>query len=145
MGSLSRVKMSTLIQIAGGTFVVGSTCVYLARKFVQWKVRALPHYREAFQIISHHDKALKALGPPIKVGDVDLTDRQRNYIDEFTSELRIPISGQVDGGFLDVFAVRNSRDAEFEMCRIDLELEVAETRVVIYDDQRWNSEPAANS
>ena len=35
----------------------GSTGVYLAQKRVQWKVRALPHYKESLVIVRDHPKA----------------------------------------------------------------------------------------
>lgn len=45
---LGRVKTSTLLQIAGGTLIIGSTFIYFAHKNVQRRVRALPHYRYIF-------------------------------------------------------------------------------------------------
>lgn len=45
--------------------------------------------RKAMQIVAEHEQARNALGPPIVVGNVDLADRRRNYVSEFTSEVRV--------------------------------------------------------
>ncbi|KHN86376.1 Cytochrome c oxidase assembly protein 1 -like protein [Toxocara canis] len=139
-GVLGRVKTSTLLQIAGGTLIVGSTCIYLAHKSVQRRVRALPHYRKALQIVAEHEQARNALGPPVVVGNVDLADRRRNYISDFTSELRIPVAGDEDSGFMEVRATRVSSDCDFEMAQIELELEKRNCRVIIYDNGKWTSQ-----
>uniref|UniRef100_A0A915BFK4 Uncharacterized protein n=1 Tax=Parascaris univalens TaxID=6257 RepID=A0A915BFK4_PARUN len=136
---LGRVKTSTLLQIAGGTLIIGSTFLYFAHKNVQRKVRALPHYRKAMQIVAEHEQARNALGPPIAVGNVDLADRRKNYVSDFISELRIPISGTVDGGFMEVRATRPSNEHPFETAQVELELENSNCRVVIYDNGEWRS------
>ena len=87
MGVLKRVQTSTLLQIATGTFLVGSVSLYLAQKRVQYRVRSLEHYQEAFKIISKHEEASELLGPPIQVGTVDLADRRRNYVGETDSRV----------------------------------------------------------
>ncbi|RCN25007.1 putative GTP cyclohydrolase I feedback regulatory protein, partial [Ancylostoma caninum] len=51
------VQTSTLVKIAAGTFLVGSTGLYLAQKSVQRRVRSLPHYSESLQIVAEHDQA----------------------------------------------------------------------------------------
>lgn len=43
--------------------------------------------REAFRVLSKHKKAMEFLGLPLTVGEVDLVDRKRNYIDERKSEV----------------------------------------------------------
>lgn len=77
-----RIKVTTarLLQIAGGIFVTGSFGLYLAQNAVQSKVRKFPHYSEAFEIISQHEKLMDTLGTPIRVGKVDLADRTSNYV-----------------------------------------------------------------
>ncbi|VDK44198.1 unnamed protein product [Anisakis simplex] len=150
-GVLSRINTSTLLQIAGGTLLVGSTCIYLAQKSVQRRVRALPHYRQvlikriihsntskALEIVAEHEQAKSVLGPPIVIGSVDLADRRRNYVGDLISELRIPVCGQVDSGFMDVRAIRSSTKDDFETAQVELELESnRQCRVVIYDNGLW--------
>uniref|UniRef100_A0A8R1DXN8 nicotinamidase n=1 Tax=Caenorhabditis japonica TaxID=281687 RepID=A0A8R1DXN8_CAEJA len=53
------VQTASLVKVAAGVFVMGSTGLYLAQKSVQWKVRALPHYNEGLKIVLEHPKALK--------------------------------------------------------------------------------------
>ncbi|KAK0398419.1 hypothetical protein QR680_002585 [Steinernema hermaphroditum] len=119
---LGRIRTSTLVQIAAGGFLIGSTAIYLAQKRVQHRVRSLPHYSEALKIVAHHEKARDSLGPPIVVGNVDLSDRHHNYIDKTKSMLRLPVSGEIDSGFLNVYAERKSTEDEFQTIYVDLEL-----------------------
>ncbi|VDO71294.1 unnamed protein product [Heligmosomoides polygyrus] len=51
------VQTATLVKLAAGGFLVGSTALYLAQKSVQRKVRRLPHYVESLEIVAHHDRA----------------------------------------------------------------------------------------
>uniref|UniRef100_A0A183V9S5 Tudor domain-containing protein n=1 Tax=Toxocara canis TaxID=6265 RepID=A0A183V9S5_TOXCA len=98
------------------------------------------------QIVAEHEQARNALGPPVVVGNVDLADRRRNYISDFTSELgdcfqlRIPVAGDEDSGFMEVRATRVSSDCDFEMAQIELELEKRNCRVIIYDNGKWTSQ-----
>jgi hypothetical protein len=38
-------------------------------------------------ILAKHKQATDALGIPIQLGDVDLSDRRNNYIDKFDSKV----------------------------------------------------------
>uniref|UniRef100_A0A914REV5 Uncharacterized protein n=1 Tax=Parascaris equorum TaxID=6256 RepID=A0A914REV5_PAREQ len=60
---LGRVKTSTLLQIAGGTLIIGSTFLYFAHKNVQRKVRALPHYSQFLEFFSS-SALLRNIGIP---------------------------------------------------------------------------------
>lgn len=81
------MSTSTLLKIAGITFVTGSTAVYVMQKRLQSRVRDLPHYAEAFRIIADHERLRKALGEPIHIGEVDLSDRKNNYVDKTESRV----------------------------------------------------------
>ncbi|WKY08744.1 hypothetical protein Q1695_007900 [Nippostrongylus brasiliensis] len=129
------VQTSTLVKIAAGGFLVGSTALYLAQKSVQRKVRGLPHYTESLRIISDHERAKNALGPPIKVGSVDLADRRHNYVGKTTSMLRIPVTGTVSCGYLEVMAVRDDESAPFVTAKIRLVMD--DVAVSVYDTGRW--------
>uniref|UniRef100_A0A1I8ADH2 Found in mitochondrial proteome protein 51 n=1 Tax=Steinernema glaseri TaxID=37863 RepID=A0A1I8ADH2_9BILA len=135
---LHRIRTSTLIQIAAGGFLLGATGIYVAQKRVQHRVRSLPHYSEALKIVAHHEKAREALGPPIVVGNVDLSDRRHNFVDNTSSMLRLPVSGEIDSGFLNVYAERKSLDEQFRTIYVDLEL--AESQVRIFDSQTSDDE-----
>ncbi|RCN32661.1 hypothetical protein ANCCAN_21522 [Ancylostoma caninum] len=129
------VQTSTLVKIAAGTFLVGSTGLYLAQKSVQRRVRSLPHYCESLQIVAEHDQAREALGPPIQVGTVDLADRRHNYVGKTTSMLRIPVTGTLSCGYMDVMAVRDDEKSSFVTAKIRLVMD--ESAVSIYDTGRW--------
>ncbi|EYC09753.1 hypothetical protein Y032_0059g3030 [Ancylostoma ceylanicum] len=129
------VQTSTLVKIAAGTFLVGSTGLYLAQKSVQRRVRSLPHYSESLQIVAEHDQAREALGPPIQVGSVDLADRRHNYVGRTTSMLRIPVTGTLSCGYMDVMAVRDDEKSPFVTAKIRLVMD--ESAVSIYDTGKW--------
>ncbi|EJW83394.1 hypothetical protein WUBG_05695 [Wuchereria bancrofti] len=81
---------------------------------------------------------MEFLGLPLTVGEVDLVDRKRNYIDERKSELRIPICGERDGGIMVVRAERDENGKDFETAQIELELDEAGDNIVIYDNGKWS-------
>ena len=87
MGVLQKIQTSTLLQIAGGTFLIGATALYMAQRNLQDRVRSLPHYNQAFQIIGSHEGVKRLLGPPIAIGKVDLADRRHNYVSENESKV----------------------------------------------------------
>ncbi|CAJ0929132.1 unnamed protein product, partial [Mesorhabditis belari] len=135
MSRLNKISHSALVQVAAGVFVTGATGLYFAQKYMQHKVRKLPHYLEGLTIISEHQKAKDALGPPIQVGAVDLSDRRRNYVDKTTSMLRIPVTGQLDAGFAEIYATREAPEKAFVTSKVRLTLNNG--AVVIFDDGRW--------
>ncbi|GMT26095.1 hypothetical protein PFISCL1PPCAC_17392 [Pristionchus fissidentatus] len=143
MGSLNRVRLSTLVQIAAGGLIAGSTALYLAQKSVQKKVRALPHYAESLRIVAEHEKAKEALGPPIELGTVDLSDRLHNYVDKTTSTLMVPVTGSIAAGFMQVRAVRDSPTDTFATAQIKLYLD--EEVVTIYDTGAWRETSSSNT
>ncbi|VDM58247.1 unnamed protein product [Angiostrongylus costaricensis] len=108
------VQTSTLVKIAAGGFLIGSTALYLAQKSLQRRVRSLPHYTECLEIVANHDRAREALGKPIQIGSVDIADRRHNFVGKTTSMLRIPVAGSVSSGFLDVMAIRENENSPFK-------------------------------
>ncbi|CAD6195189.1 unnamed protein product [Caenorhabditis auriculariae] len=118
-------------KIAAGGFIVGSTGLYLAQKSVQYKVRSLPHYKESLKIVGDHEKAKDVLGVPIQIGAVDLSDRLHNYVDKQKSRLRIPVTGAIDCGYMDVLATRGDEKDQ---------LALNDGIFTIYDTGRWIEE-----
>lgn len=139
---MSNGRHFTVASIAsGGAFILICqliyTHIYLQKK-IQKKIRGFSHYRTAFTVLSKHEKAMEFLGLPLAVGEVDLVDRKRNYIDERKSELRIPICGEHDGGIMVVRAERDENGKNFETVQIELELDGAGDNIVIYDNGKWS-------
>ncbi|CEF62998.1 Cytochrome oxidase assembly protein 1 family-containing protein [Strongyloides ratti] len=143
-----KIQISTLLQIAGGTLVVGGCLLWYSQKNVQTKVRNLPHYKESIDIISKHKKALSLLGSPVQLGNVDLYDRKNNFIGKDTSQLRIPISGTFNSGFINIHAQRfistdevNKEDVGTGLKAIgkdnfitkSIELEMEDQTILIYE------------
>ncbi|CAB3406571.1 unnamed protein product [Caenorhabditis bovis] len=140
LGNEFQVQSATLVKLAAGVFVAGSTGLYLAQKSVQWKVRKLPHYSESLKIVYEHPKAIEAIGAPIQIGTVELADRRHNYVDKTRSQLRIPITGVVDCGHMDVLAVRDAENDEFQTAKVRLSLNGGV--FTIYDTGKWEDNGA---
>uniref|UniRef100_A0A915EN54 Uncharacterized protein n=1 Tax=Ditylenchus dipsaci TaxID=166011 RepID=A0A915EN54_9BILA len=117
---LEKISYRFLTNAALGIFVVGTGSIVVGVKMMQYKVRNLPHYQEAFTILSKHKEALDILGPPIKLGDVDVMDRRFNYLGEYDSRFKVPISGKLNAGFLSIYARRKSKDGEFKTTKLAL-------------------------
>ncbi|KAK6750492.1 hypothetical protein RB195_002456 [Necator americanus] len=123
------VQTSTLVKIAAGTFLVGSTeGLRIVGEHNQARVSLMKSSNPLLQL-------REALGPPIQVGSVDLADRRHNYVGKTTSKLRIPVTGTVACGFMDVMAVRNDETSPFVTAKIRLVLD--EDAVSIYDTGKW--------
>ncbi|OZC05223.1 hypothetical protein X798_07783 [Onchocerca flexuosa] len=138
----SNGRYLTVANIAGGGAVILIcqliyTHIYLQKK-IQAKIREFSHYKGAFTVLSKHKKAIEFLGLPLTVGEVDLLDTKRNYIDERKSELRIPICGERDGGIMVVRAERDENGENFEAAQIELVLDEAGRSIVIYDSGKWS-------
>jgi len=119
---LSRISSSTLFQVALGGLVMGTVGLYSAHKYVQIKVRRLPHYKQALLMVMQNRTAQEELGVPINLGTVDLSDRVNNYVDhvKMRSRLRIPVSGTLNSGFLDVKAIKSSPVEDFQAIHVEL-------------------------
>lgn len=128
------LSTATLLQIAGGTFIAGTAVIYFGQKRLQSRVRSLPQYKETLVIVKEHQLACSKLGPPIQIGEVDLADRRSNYVAENESKLRIPVTGRIGAGYLNVTARRDDKESKFQTERV--ELEVDDGVFVIYDKLR---------
>ncbi|KAH7729626.1 Cytochrome oxidase assembly protein 1 [Aphelenchoides avenae] len=117
------VSTATLLQIAGGTFIAGTAVIYFGQKRLQSRVRSLPQYKETLAIVKEHQLACSKLGPPIQIGEVDLADRRSNYVAENESKLRIPVTGRIGAGYLNVTARRDDKESKFQTERVELEVD----------------------
>ncbi|KAM6202377.1 cytochrome c oxidase assembly factor 1 homolog [Rhynchocyon petersi] len=68
------------------------------------------YYQLALEHLHSHPEALEALGPPVSIHYLHLTDRL-NFIDIADAQLKIPVSGSNSEGYL---YVSSSRDAPFK-------------------------------
>ncbi|VDN05724.1 unnamed protein product [Thelazia callipaeda] len=138
----SNGRYFTVVNIAAsGVGVLFCQLVYTqiyVRKKIQNKVREFSHYRGAFSVLSRHKKAMDMLGLPLTVGEIDLIDRSKNYIDGRKSELWIPICGERDGGIMIVRAERDNEEQDFETVQLELQLDEAGCNIVIYDNGKWS-------
>jgi hypothetical protein len=132
VGLLWFIDSTVLFKIAGAMTVTSTAILYTAVKYEKcerasrWSTRRCalvadrvlnrPYYQQALHILHAHEQALAALGAPIEVGHVDLTDIKRNWhrVDaanvseshsgEHWLQMCIPLSGQHETGYLHVRA-----------------------------------------
>uniref|UniRef100_A0AC11EC38 Cytochrome c oxidase assembly factor 1 n=1 Tax=Ovis aries TaxID=9940 RepID=A0AC11EC38_SHEEP len=88
----------------------GAIVYYLVQKMFS---RA-SYYQLALEQLHSHPEALEALGTPLNVHYLRLTDKY-NFVDIADAKLKIPVSGPKSEGHL---YVSSSRDAPFKSCMI---------------------------
>ncbi|XP_007939440.2 LOW QUALITY PROTEIN: cytochrome c oxidase assembly factor 1 homolog [Orycteropus afer afer] len=89
--------------------VASGTCT-LMYFVTQKKFSKTLYYQLALEHLHSHLEALEALGPPVNIHYLHLTDRF-NFIDITNAQLKIPVSGSKAKGLL---YVRSSKDAPFK-------------------------------
>lgn len=134
-------KYFTLKNVFGVSACV-VTCHLLYTRFSVWKniqlrIRMTSHFRTAVALLLEHKKVLNMLGTPVVIGEINAFDQRRNYLGERASELRIPVCGTKDSGYLMVRAERNGSKQQFRTAQLELELDEAKRSIVFYDNGRW--------
>ncbi|XP_036103262.1 cytochrome c oxidase assembly factor 1 homolog [Molossus molossus] len=98
---LGKLILFTSVMASGG----GALMYYLIQKTFS---RA-SYYQLALEQLHSHPKALEALGTPLSIHYLELTDKY-NFVDIADAQLKIPVSGSKSAGYL---YVSSSRDAPF--------------------------------
>ncbi|XP_049749415.1 cytochrome c oxidase assembly factor 1 homolog isoform X2 [Elephas maximus indicus] len=91
-----------------GVFTSG-TCTLMYYLIQKMFSKAL-YYQLALEHLYSHPESLEALGPPVNIHYLHLTDRF-NFVDITEAQLKIPVSGSKAKGYLYVIS---SRDAPFK-------------------------------
>nr|XP_005609158.1 cytochrome c oxidase assembly factor 1 homolog isoform X2 [Equus caballus]XP_008525515.1 PREDICTED: cytochrome c oxidase assembly factor 1 homolog isoform X2 [Equus przewalskii] len=104
----SRMSMPLQKLVLFGSVVAGGSCT-LIYYLIQTFSRA-SYYQSALEQLHSRPEALEALGPPLSVHYLHLTDRY-NFVDIADAQLKIPVSGSKSEGHL---YVSSSRDAPFK-------------------------------
>nr|XP_035946611.1 uncharacterized protein LOC118534706 isoform X3 [Halichoerus grypus] len=89
--------------------VASGTCT-LTYYLIQKAFSKASYYQEALEQLHGHPEALEALGTPLNVHCLRLTDKY-NFVDIAEAQLKIPVSGPKSEGHLHVIS---SRDAPFQ-------------------------------
>ncbi|XP_005609162.1 cytochrome c oxidase assembly factor 1 homolog isoform X3 [Equus przewalskii] len=92
-----------------GSVVAGGSCT-LIYYLIQKAFSRASYYQSALEQLHSRPEALEALGPPLSVHYLHLTDRY-NFVDIADAQLKIPVSGSKSEGHL---YVSSSRDAPFK-------------------------------
>ncbi|XP_074547556.1 cytochrome c oxidase assembly factor 1 homolog [Halichoeres trimaculatus] len=96
---LQQLTVFTTLLTGGGI----GTMYYLQQK----RFSESDYHRLALQKLEDCPIAMESLGaPPLKVYNIHLTDRH-NRVDVHTSQIKIPVSGSKDGGYLFTSSVRD--------------------------------------
>ncbi|XP_030880141.1 cytochrome c oxidase assembly factor 1 homolog isoform X2 [Leptonychotes weddellii] len=83
---------------------------YLTYCLIQKAFSKATYYQQALEQLHGHPEALEALGTPLNVHCLRLTDKY-NFVDIAEAQLKIPVSGPKSEGHLHVIS---SRDAPFQ-------------------------------
>ncbi|CAD7687035.1 unnamed protein product [Nyctereutes procyonoides] len=90
--------------------VVASGSCTLIYYLIQKAFSKASYYQLALEQLHSHPEALEALGPPLHIHYLHLTDKY-NFVDIADAQLKIPVSGSKSEGHL---YVSSSRDAPFQ-------------------------------
>ncbi|KAK2844022.1 hypothetical protein Q5P01_010681 [Channa striata] len=98
---LQQLTIFTTVLTGGGV----STMYYLMQK----KFAESDFHKLALQELEACPVAMESLGaPPLKVHNIHLTDRS-NRVDQHTAQVKIPVTGSKNGGYLYTSAVRDPK------------------------------------
>uniref|UniRef100_A0AC11DWY9 Cytochrome c oxidase assembly factor 1 n=5 Tax=Ovis TaxID=9935 RepID=A0AC11DWY9_SHEEP len=107
LGSRMPMPLGKQIFFAGVAASGGGAIVYY---LVQKMFSRASYYQLALEQLHSHPEALEALGTPLNVHYLRLTDKY-NFVDIADAKLKIPVSGPKSEGHL---YVSSSRDAPFK-------------------------------
>ncbi|XP_034542720.1 cytochrome c oxidase assembly factor 1 homolog [Notolabrus celidotus] len=96
---LQQLTIFTTMLTGGGI----GTMYYLQQK----RFSDSDYHRLALQKLEDCPIAMESLGaPPLKVHNIHLSDRH-NRVDTYTSQIKIPVTGSKDGGYLYTSSIRD--------------------------------------
>ncbi|XP_006925412.1 cytochrome c oxidase assembly factor 1 homolog [Pteropus alecto] len=99
---LGKLALYTSVMASGGYVLV----YYLIQK----NFSRASYYQLALEQLHSRPEALEALGPPLNIHYLQLTDKY-NFVDIADAQLKIPVSGSKSEGYL---YVSSSRDGPFK-------------------------------
>ncbi|KAK6310725.1 hypothetical protein J4Q44_G00187800 [Coregonus suidteri] len=117
-----RVSTSKLQQMAiYTTLLTGAGCgtmYYLLQK----NFSRSDYHRLALEQLKANQTAMDSLGaPPLKVHNIHLSDRH-NRVEPYTAEIKIPVTGSKDGGYLYTSSVRDPQTLGWNLTQAVLQL-----------------------
>ncbi|XP_041698097.1 cytochrome c oxidase assembly factor 1 homolog [Coregonus clupeaformis] len=117
-----RVSTSKLQQMAiYTTLLTGAGCgtmYYLLQK----NFSRSDYHRLALEQLKANQTAMDSLGaPPLKVHNIHLSDRH-NRVEPYTAEIKIPVTGSKDGGYLYTSSVRDPQTLRWNLTQAVLQL-----------------------
>lgn len=113
MGSLKKVA------IVGAVIAIGGAGYFQFR--IQDNFRQQPFYTESVRLLRGYPPALKMLGEPIVVKNLDLGDTEKTWCDGLNARLAIPLKGSLTKATLHSWASRESVKDHWVVDRLDFE------------------------
>ncbi|XP_041640434.1 cytochrome c oxidase assembly factor 1 homolog [Cheilinus undulatus] len=122
-----RVSTSQLQQLAIFTTVLTGGGVGTMYYLQQKRFAESDYHRLALQKLEDCSVAMESLGaPPLKVHNIHLTDRQ-NRVDLYAAQIKIPVTGSKDGGYLYTTSVRDLKTNRWSLKQAVLRLREGHT------------------
>ncbi|XP_006814571.1 cytochrome c oxidase assembly factor 1 homolog [Saccoglossus kowalevskii] len=124
-------SMSTLQKIAiyGGILSLGGSGIMYTK--IQDNLVSGSYYRKSMIILSEHKQSVEMLGAPIKSRYLDLGDKF-NRVNGLSCTMKIPVKGRKSNGTLYSWAMRNSPDKDWDILKLQLQLENSSKIITIY-------------
>ncbi|XP_029782373.1 cytochrome c oxidase assembly factor 1 homolog isoform X2 [Suricata suricatta] len=117
-GSKMPLPLGKLVFLSS---VVASGSCTLIYYLTQKAFSKASYYQLALEQLHRRPEALEALGPPLRVHDLRLTD-QCNFVDIADAQLKIPVSGSKSEGHLYVSSSRGAPFQRWHLQEVFLEL-----------------------
>lgn len=111
MPILDKISLFNLVGIAGFVGVAGGVMGLTHYHETRRKLTRLPFRMQALDILHNNQVAVKLLGEPIEIKDIDSGDKF-NFASDTVGQLKIPMVGTQRSGNLCVIADRISKSSD---------------------------------
>ncbi|KRX41617.1 hypothetical protein T09_8154, partial [Trichinella sp. T9] len=128
MFKFSKQTINGLL-VCSSVFISGS-CYCLNQK-IQENLTKLPFHNRALELFSHHEKAVNALGSPVKIGAVRWYDLKKNYVNDHTCQWNLNVVGTKDAG---VLVIRGKKVDNRWHLNLELQLEGVKEAYIIFEE-----------
>lgn len=115
------ISNRTLVKIAAIGGIATCTMGFLARNKIQQNIRDTSFCKDGFKLVRAHPAAVNLLGEPIKVGSINIDDKEKNFCENNKAQYEISLKGSKQKGILYLWAERESDNSQWNVTRLELE------------------------
>lgn len=106
--------------------IVGAVVALGGAGYFQWRIQAnfrqQPFYVESIRLLQGYPPAVRLLGEPIRMKNLDLGDTEKTWSDGLNARLAIPVKGSLMKATLHSWASRKTVKDRWSVDKLDLEM-----------------------